>query len=93
MDLSVGIAIGPVCRSHSLSRRCYSFPIVWQADEPRVFAAGSLAAVASVYTCQISGDGETNRIEGVQLLPMSVPALFYLPAVVSQERVRRLIRS
>ena len=85
MDLSVGIAIGSslqialfvapllVFLSYLLGR-----PMDLEFTRPEVFAI-----VASVYILfQISGDGETNWIEGVQLLSLYVILgilFFYLP--------------
>jgi len=85
MDLSVGIAIGSslqialfvapvlVFLSYFLGR-----PMNFEFSLPEVFAV-----VASVYIIfQISGDGETNWIEGVQLLSVYVILgilFFYLP--------------
>ena len=89
MDLSVGIAIGSslqialfvapllVFLSYVLGR-----PIDLEFTRPEVFAI-----VVSVYILfQISGDGETNWIEGVQLLSLYVILailFFYLPEGVS----------
>jgi Ca2+:H+ antiporter len=88
MDLSVGIAIGSslqialfvapllVFLSYALGH-----PMDLEFSRPEVFAI-----VASVYILfQISGDGETNWIEGVQLLSLYVilGILFlYLPEMV-----------
>lgn len=88
MDLSVGIAIGsslqialfvaPVLLflSYFLGR-----PMNLEFSLPEVFAV-----VASVYILfQISGDGETNWIEGVQLLSVYLILgilFFYLPETV-----------
>ena len=85
MDLSVGIAIGSslqvalfvapllVFLSYFLGR-----PMDFEFTMPEVFAV-----VASVYIIfQISGDGETNWIEGVQLLSLYLILgilFFYLP--------------
>lgn len=85
MDLSVGIAIGSslqvalfvapilVFLSYFLGR-----PMDLEFTMPEIFAV-----VASVYILfQISGDGETNWIEGVQLLSVYVILgilFFYLP--------------
>ena len=85
MDLSVGIAVGSslqialfvapllVFLSYFLGR-----PMDFEFSIPEVFAV-----VASVYIIfQISGDGETNWIEGVQLLSVYVILgilFFYLP--------------
>ena len=86
MDLSVGIAIGSslqialfvapvlVFLSYALGR-----PMDLEFSLPEIFAV-----VASVYILfQISGDGETNWIEGVQLLSVYLILgilFFYLPA-------------
>jgi Ca2+:H+ antiporter len=85
MDLSVGIAIGSslqvalfvapvlVFLSYFLGR-----PMDFEFTPPEIFAV-----VASVYIIfQISGDGETNWIEGVQLLSLYLILgilFFYLP--------------
>ena len=85
MDLSVGIAIGSslqvalfvapvlVFLSYFMGR-----PMNFEFSLPEIFAV-----VASVYIIfQISGDGETNWIEGVQLLSVYVILgilFFYLP--------------
>lgn len=85
MDLSVGIAIGSSLQialfvaplllflSYLLGR-----PMDLEFSRPEMFAI-----VASVYILfQISGDGETNWIEGVQLLSLYVILgilFFYLP--------------
>ena len=85
MDLSVGIAIGSslqialfvapllVFLSYFLGR-----PMNLEFSPPEIFAV-----VASVYIIfQISGDGETNWIEGVQLLSVYLILgilFFYLP--------------
>ena len=85
MDLSVGIAIGSslqialfvapvlVFLSYFLGR-----PMDLEFSLPEIFAV-----VASIYILyQISGDGETNWIEGVQLLSLYVilgVLFFYLP--------------
>jgi Ca2+:H+ antiporter len=85
MDLSVGIAIGSslqvalfvapvlVFLSYFLGR-----PMDFEFTMPEIFAV-----VASVYIIfQISGDGETNWIEGVQLLSLYLILgilFFYLP--------------
>lgn len=85
MDLSVGIAIGSslqialfvapllVFLSYLLGR-----PMDLEFTRPEVFAI-----IASVYILfQISGDGETNWIEGVQLLSLYIVLgvlFFYLP--------------
>jgi Ca2+:H+ antiporter len=86
MNLSVGIAIGSslqialfvapvlIFLSYVLGRR----PMDLEFSMPEVFAV-----VASVYILfQISGDGETNWIEGIQLLSVYVILgilFFYLP--------------
>jgi len=88
MDLSVGIAIGSslqialfvapvlVFLSYLLGR-----PMDLEFTRPEVFAI-----VASVYILfQISGDGETNWIEGVQLLSLYIILgilFFYLPEAI-----------
>ena len=85
MDLSVGIAIGsslqialfvaPVLLFLSY---CFGRPMDLEFSLPEIFAL-----VASVYILfQISGDGETNWIEGVQLLSVYLILgilFFYLP--------------
>ena len=87
MDLSVGIAIGSSLQialfvAPLLLFVSYLFgkPMNLEFSLPEVFAV-----VASVYILfQISGDGETNWIEGVQLLSVYVILgilFFYLPAV------------
>ena len=88
MDLSVGIAIGS-----SLQIALFVAPLLlfvsyflasrWTwFSRPEVFAV-----VASVYILfQISGDGETNWMEGVQLLSVYVILgilFFYLPETVA----------
>jgi Ca2+:H+ antiporter len=89
MDLSVGIAIGSSLQialfvAPLLLFVSYSFgkPMDLEFSRPEVFAV-----VASVYILfQISGDGETNWIEGVQLLSVYVILgilFFYLPEAVS----------
>ena len=86
MDLSVGIAIGSSLQialfvAPLLLFVSYLFgePMDLEFSRPEVFAV-----VASVYILfQISGDGETNWIEGVQLLSVYVILgilFFYLPA-------------
>ena len=86
MDLSVGIAIGSSLQialfvAPVLVFLSYFFgrPMDLQFSLPEVFAV-----VASVYILfQISGDGETNWIEGVQLLSVYLILgilFFYLPA-------------
>jgi Ca2+:H+ antiporter len=85
MDLSVGIAIGSSLQialfvAPVLIFLSYLFgrPMDLEFTMPEVFAV-----VASVYILfQISGDGETNWIEGVQLLSVYVILgilFFYLP--------------
>jgi Ca2+:H+ antiporter len=89
MDLSVGIAIGSSLQialfvAPVLVFLSYLFghPMDLEFSRPEVFAI-----VASVYILfQISGDGETNWIEGVQLLSLYVilGILFlYLPEAVA----------
>lgn len=73
MDLSVGIAIGSslqialfVAPILVFSSYLLGYPMDLEFTRPEVFAI-----VASVYILfQISGDGETNWIEGVQLLSL-----------------------
>jgi Ca2+:H+ antiporter len=88
MDLSVGIAIGSSLQialfvAPLLIFVSYLFgkPMDLEFSRPEVFAM-----VASVYILfQISGDGETNWIEGVQLLSVYVVLgilFFYLPEAV-----------
>jgi Ca2+:H+ antiporter len=88
MDLSVGIAIGSSLQialfvAPLLIFVSYLFgkPMDLEFSRPEVFAV-----VASVYILfQISGDGETNWIEGVQLLSVYVILgilFFYLPEAV-----------
>ena len=85
MDLSVGIAIGSSLQvalfvAPLLVFLSYLFgrPMNFEFSLPEVFAV-----VASVYIIfQISGDGETNWIEGVQLLSVYLILgilFFYLP--------------
>jgi Ca2+:H+ antiporter len=85
MDLSVGIAIGSSLQialfvAPLLVFLSYAFghPMDLEFTLPEIFAV-----VASVYIIfQISGDGETNWIEGVQLLSVYVILgilFFYLP--------------
>ena len=85
MDLSVGIAIGSSLQialfvAPLLVFVSYAFgrPMDFEFTLPEVFAV-----VASVYILfQISGDGETNWIEGVQLLSVYLILgilFFYLP--------------
>ena len=85
MDLSVGIAIGSSLQialfvAPLLVFVSYAFgrPMNLEFSLPEVFAV-----VASVYILfQISGDGETNWIEGVQLLSVYLILgilFFYLP--------------
>jgi Ca2+:H+ antiporter len=89
MDLSVGIAIGSSLQialfvAPLLVFVSYLFgkPMDLEFSRPEVFAV-----VASVYILfQISGDGETNWIEGVQLLSVYVILgilFFYLPEAVA----------
>ncbi len=89
MDLSVGIAIGSSLQialfvAPLLIFVSYLFgkPMDLEFSRPEVFAV-----VASVYILfQISGDGETNWIEGVQLLSVYVILgilFFYLPEAVA----------
>ena len=89
MDLSVGIAIGSSLQialfvAPLLIFVSYLFgkPMDLEFSRPEVFAV-----VASVYILfQIAGDGETNWIEGVQLLSVYVILgilFFYLPEVVA----------
>jgi len=88
MDLSVGIAIGSSLQialfvAPILVFLSYLFgqPMNLEFTRPEVFAI-----VGSVYILfQISGDGETNWIEGVQLLSLYVILailFFYLPEAV-----------
>jgi len=85
MDLSVGIAIGSslqialfVAPLLIFLSYCLGRPMDLEFSLPEVFAV-----VASVYIIfQISGDGETNWIEGVQLLSVYLILgilFFYLP--------------
>ena len=85
MDLSVGIAIGSSLQvalfvAPVLVFLSYAFgrPMDLEFSMPEIFAV-----VASVYILfQISGDGETNWIEGVQLLSVYLILgilFFYLP--------------
>jgi Ca2+:H+ antiporter len=87
MDLSVGIAIGSSLQialfvAPVLVFLSYPFghPIDLEFTAPEIFAM-----VASIYILfQISGDGETNWIEGVQLLSVYLILgilFFYLPEV------------
>ncbi len=89
MDLTVGIAIGSSLQialfvAPLLLFVSYFFgkPMDLEFSWPEVFAV-----VASVYILfQISGDGETNWIEGVQLLSVYVILgilFFYLPEPVA----------
>ena len=89
MDLSVGIAIGSSLQialfvAPLLIFISYLFgkPMDLEFSLPEVFAV-----VASVYILfQIAGDGETNWIEGVQLLSVYVILgilFFYLPEAVA----------
>jgi Ca2+:H+ antiporter len=86
MDLSVGIAIGS-----SLQIALFVAPVLvfisYAFGRPmnlEFTLAETFAVVASVYILfQISGDGETNWIEGVQLLSVYLILailFFYLPA-------------
>ena len=85
MDLSVGIAIGSslqialfVAPVLVFLSYCFGRPMNLEFSLPEIFAL-----VASVYILfQISGDGETNWIEGVQLLSVYLILgilFFYLP--------------
>jgi Ca2+:H+ antiporter len=85
MDLSVGIAIGSslqialfVAPVLVFLSYCLGQPMTLEFSLPEIFAV-----VASVYIIfQISGDGETNWIEGVQLLSVYLILgilFFYLP--------------
>lgn len=85
MDLSVGIAIGSslqialfVAPLLVFLSYCFGRPMNLEFSLPEIFAV-----VASVYLVfQISGDGETNWIEGVQLLSVYLILailFFYLP--------------
>jgi Ca2+:H+ antiporter len=85
MDLSVGIAIGSslqialfVAPVLVFLSYCFGRPMNLEFSLPEIFAM-----VASVYIIfQISGDGETNWIEGVQLLSVYLILgilFFYLP--------------
>jgi Ca2+:H+ antiporter len=85
MDLSVGIAIGSslqialfVAPVLVFLSYCIGRPMNLEFSLPEIFAL-----VASVYILfQISGDGETNWIEGVQLLSVYLILgilFFYLP--------------
>ncbi len=87
MDLSVGIAIGSSLQialfvAPVLVFLSYAFgrPMDLEFTLPEVFAV-----VASIYVLfQISGDGETNWIEGIQLLSLYLILailFFFLPAV------------
>jgi Ca2+:H+ antiporter len=89
MDLSVGIAIGSSLQIALFVAPLLLFvsyllgkPMNLEFSRPEVFAV-----VASVYILfQISGDGETNWIEGVQLLSVYVILgilFFYLPEAVA----------
>ncbi|MGI9087719.1 MAG: calcium/proton exchanger [Chthoniobacterales bacterium] len=86
MDLSVGIAIGSSLQIALLVAPVLVFlsyllgrPMDLEFSLPEIFAV-----VASVYILfQITGDGETNWIEGVQLLSVYLILailFFYLPA-------------
>jgi len=85
MDLSIGIAIGSslqialfVAPLLVFLSYCFGRPMDLEFSLPEIFAV-----VASVYIIfQISGDGETNWIEGVQLLSVYLILgilFFYLP--------------
>jgi Ca2+:H+ antiporter len=85
MDLSVGIAIGSslqialfVAPVLVFLSYCFGRPMNLEFSLPEIFAV-----VASVYIIfQISGDGETNWIEGAQLLSVYLILgilFFYLP--------------
>jgi Ca2+:H+ antiporter len=85
MDLSVGIAIGSslqialfVAPLLLFLSYCFGRPMNLEFTMPEIFAV-----VASVYILfQISGDGETNWIEGIQLLSVYLILgilFFYLP--------------
>ena len=89
LDLTVGIALGSSIQialfvAPLLLFVSYLFgqPMDLEFSRPEVFAV-----VASVYILfQISGDGETNWIEGVQLLSVYVILgilFFYLPEAVA----------
>jgi len=89
MDLSVGIAIGSSLQIALFVAPVLVFlsyvlggPIDLEFSRPEVFAV-----VVSVYILfQISGDGETNWIEGVQLLSLYIILgilFFYLPEGVA----------
>ena len=95
MDLTVGIAIGSSLQialfvAPLLLFVSYLFgkPMDLEFSLPEVFAV-----VASVYILfQISGDGETNWIEGVQLLSVYVILgilFFYLPEAVGRTATAR----
>ena len=90
MDLSVGIAIGSSLQvalfvAPLLLFVSYLFgkPMDLEFSRPEVFAI-----VASVYILfQIGGDGETNWIEGIQLLSLYIALgilFFYLPETVAR---------
>ena len=92
MDLSVGIAIGSslqialfVAPVLVFLSYCFGRPMNLEFSLPEIFAV-----VASVYIIfQISGDGETNWIEGVQLLSVYLILgilFFYLPEIRAQLR-------
>jgi Ca2+:H+ antiporter len=85
MDLSVGIAVGSslqialfVAPVLVFLSYCFGRPMNFEFTMPEIFAV-----VASVYILfQISGDGETNWIEGIQLLSLYLILailFFYLP--------------
>ena len=93
MDLSVGIAIGSSLQialfvAPVLVFLSYSFgrPMDLEFTLPEIFAV-----VASIYILfQISGDGETNWIEGVQLLSVYLILgilFFYLPETAPGPRL------
>ncbi|MBA3881418.1 MAG: calcium/proton exchanger [Chthoniobacterales bacterium] len=88
MDLSVGIAIGSslqialfVAPLLVFLSYCFGRPMNLEFTMPEIFSV-----VASVYILfQISGDGETNWIEGIQLLSVYLILgilFFYLPEAV-----------
>ena len=85
MDLSVGIAIGSslqialfVAPVLVFLSYCFGHPMSLEISLPEIFAV----AVSVYILFQISGDGETNWIEGVQLLSVYLILgilFFYLP--------------
>lgn len=92
MDLSVGIAIGSslqialfVAPLLVFLSYCFGRPMNLEFTMPEIFAV-----VASVYILfQISGDGETNWIEGIQLLSVYLILgilFFYLPEAAHRVR-------